>query len=629
MSLILHSLTCRLFLRRVVLMVAAAVLLASCATVDVAPVEDASQPADTVSSDQLPVVVSKDEAYVLLQQAEAAVSPQRESLLLQAGNAYQQQGDYGRVGRVLQEINASTLSNELLVNYSLLYGDWALAQRHLDDASRVLLNPALLEIRSDDGLNTANAIHLHALRARLYELQQKPLDALHELLAESALMQEAGAPESKAPEEAQREVNEAIWRQLSQLRSEDFSVLEYADTSNKAEEQLLAGWVALARVQRNNPGDLDKQLTALNDWKRSYPVHPANRFMPADMAMLTQEQGERPRRIALLLPLTGKRAQAGQAVRDGFMTLHYQHLSDSGAADLQIDLVDSSATPDILAAYNNAVAQGAQLVIGPLEREQVQVLANQPMLAVPTLALNNPTNKIIAPAALYQFSLNPEEEAVQVADTASANRLHRGLVIAPQGDRGERLQQAFTKRWQQVGGEIVGQVRYSPGTGNYSVQLADALGIDIASGKLRAGKTLPEMVFFVGSSSDAAAMMETLTRNGAEQVPVYATSQVFDGQRMDARTDGLRLCLAPWQAGAGPLRTDATPPPASADMLFAMGADAQMLYSKLAMMRSNPSLHVPGNTGYLSMDGERRVVRTLVWGVLKDGQLQIQSAGRF
>ena len=629
MSLILHSLPCRLFLRRVALMVAVAVLLASCATVDVAPVEDASQPADTVSSDQLPVVVSKDEAYVLLQQAEAAVSPQRESLLLQAGNAYQQQGDYGRVGRVLQEINASTLSNELLVNYSLLYGDWALAQRHLDDASRVLLNPALLEIKSDDGLNTANAIHLHALRARLYELQQKPLDALQELLAESALMQETGASEAKAPEAAQREVNEAIWRQLSQLRSEDFSVLEYADTSNKAEEQLLAGWVALARVQRNNPGDLDKQLTALNDWKRSYPVHPANRFMPADMAMLTQEQGERPRRIALLLPLTGKRAQAGQAVRDGFMTLHYQHLSDSGAADLQIDLVDSSATPDILAAYNNAVAQGAQLVIGPLEREQVQVLANQPMLAVPTLALNNPTNKIIAPAALYQFSLNPEEEAVQVADTASANRLRRALVIAPQGDRGERLQQAFTKRWQQDGGEIVGQVRYSPGTGNYSVQLADALGIDIASGKLRAGKTLPEMVFFVGSSSDAAAMMETLTRNGAEQVPVYATSQVFDGQRMDARTNGLRLCLAPWQAGAGPLRTDATPPPASADMLFAMGADAQMLYSKLPMMRSNPSLHVPGNTGYLSMDGERRVVRTLVWGVLKDGQLQIQSAGHF
>ncbi len=533
-------------------------------------------------------------------------------------------------------VNSSALSNELLVNYSLLYGDWALAQRHLDDASRVLLNPALLEIKPDDGLSAANATHLHALRARLYELQHKPLDALQELLAESALMQESGASEAKAPEAAQRKVSEAIWRQLSQLRNEDFSVLEFADTSNKAEEQLLAGWVALARVQRNNPGDLDKQLAALNDWKRSYPVHPANRFMPADMAMLTQAPSERPHRIALLLPLTGKRAQAGQAVRDGFMTLHYQHLSDSDAANLQIDLVDSSATPDILAAYNSAVAQGAQLVIGPLEREQVQVLANQPMLAVPTLALNNPTNKIIAPAALYQFSLNPEEEAAQVADTASASHLRRALVIAPQGDRGERLQQAFTKRWQQVGGEIVGQVRYSPASGNYSVQLADALGIDLASGKLRAGKTLPEMVFFVGSSSDAAAMMETLARNlqplalkGTEQIPVYATSQVFDGQRMDARTDGLRLCLAPWQAGAGPLRTASTPPPTSADMLFAMGADAQMLYSKLPMMRANPSLHVPGNTGYLSMDDERRVVRTLVWGVLKDGQLQIQSAGSF
>lgn len=621
MSLILP---CRLSLRRL-LLAAVAMLIVGCAQDAAVTVEDTTQS----SSSQQPVsqqqeVAPKVSAYDLLKQAETAASPQRESLLLQAATVYQQQDDYSRMGRTLQEVDANTLSPELLVRYSLLYGDWALAQRHPDDAARVLLNPALSDLKPEanagQGPDAASIARLHELRARLYEQQQKPLDALHERLLESSLV----------PQSAQRELNEAIWRQLSPLRNEDFSVLEYADTSNQAEEQLLAGWVALARVQRNNPGDLDKQLAALKDWQRSYPVHPANRFMPADMAALADAKSDQSHRIALLLPLTGKRAQAGQSVRDGFMTMHYQHLAE-GDTGLQIDLVDSNGAPDILTAYNNAVAQGAQLVIGPLEREQVQVLASQSTLPVPTLALNNPPNRVVAPDQLYQFSLNPEEEAVQVADAAYASHLRRAVAIAPQGERGERLVQAFARRWLTLGGEAAGQVRYQPSTGNYGVQLADALGIDIANGQLRAGKTLPDMVFFVGTGADAAVMMETLARNGAGAVPVYATSQVFGGQRLDARANGLRICLSPWQAGTGPLRTAGAAPP-DADMLFAMGADAQALYSRLSLMRMNDSLHVPGNTGYLSMESDRRVVRTLVWGVLQDGQLQVQSApasGRF
>jgi outer membrane PBP1 activator LpoA protein len=618
MSLILP---CRLSLRRLALLfavvISAAVFVTGCAHDDTAETTDstvmATEPATTETQ---PPAQAKETAYALLQQADTAASPQRESLLLQAGNLYQQQGDNFRVGKVLQEIDANTLSGELLVRYSLLYGDWALTDRHLDDAARVLLNPALVNIKLDEGMDTASAAHLHALRAKLYELQQKPLDALHELLMESPLV----------PQSEQLIVNEAIWRLLSMMPPDDFHVLEFADTSNKSEEQLLAGWVALARVERGNPGDLDKQIAALKDWERSYPMHPANRFKPVDIAMLEQTHGEQPQRIALLLPLSGKRAQAGQSIRDGFMTMHYQHLAETGG--LQIDLVDSSASPDILTAYNAAVAQGAEMVIGPLEREQVQVLANQASLAVPTLALNNPPSPVTGPADLYQFSLNPEHEAVQVASTAADSRYHRALVVAPQGERGERLAQAFSKQWQSTGGELAGVVRYAPNTGNYNAQLADALGIDLVSGQLKPGKVLPDMVFFVGTGSDAAVMMETLAKDGAGKLPVYATSQVFTGQKLDPRTDGLRLCLSPWQAGAGPLRTQGDAP-AGADILFAMGADVQTIYTKLPQMRLNSSLRIPGNTGYLSVDNGR-VVRTLVWGVLKDGQLQIQSStGRF
>lgn len=593
------------------LLLAALLFVGACATVPLgggAP-ETVSVPADTSAA---PSATSTSIAYALLQQAETAVSPARESLLLQAADIYQQQGDNERLGRVLQEIKPANVSGDAVLHYSLLYGNWALSRYMLANAAEVLRNPQLDALAD----NTALA-QLHGLRARLYEQEQKPLDALNERLLQSLLV-------SSEPE--QKQVSNAIWQLLSQLRSEEFSFLEYADTSNKTEEQLLAGWLALARIQRQS-GDIDKQLGALNDWQRSWPLHPANRFMPVDMAMLKNLKDDQPHQITLLLPLTGKRADAGQAVRDGFLAAHFMRMAN-GNADTRIDVIDSNASPDILTAYNSAVAQGAQLIVGPLEREQVQQLASQPSLPVPTLAMNTTTISSTTapgrtPEGLYQFSLNPEEDVVQVANMASAGHMRRALVVAPQGERGERLVQAFTRRWEVLGGSQPKPMRYPAGSGNYSVQLADALGIDLASGQLRSGNTLPDMVFFIGNSADAAVIIDALAASGAGTVPVYATAQSFTQQpALALRLEGLRLCLSPWQAGLGPLRAAGDAAPAGADILYAMGADALTLYPDLPMMQVNTSLNIAGNTGYLSMDADRRVVRQLIQGVMRGGQFQ-------
>lgn len=589
------------------ILLATLLLVGACATVPAGDGVQVTGAAPAVESSAPVAATPSSIAYALLQQAETAVSPARESLLLQAADIYQQQGDSERLGRVLQEIKPASVSGDALLHYSLLYGDWALSRHMLANAAEVLLNPQLNALAD----NTALA-QLHGLRARLYEQEQKPLDALNERLLQSALV-------SSEPE--QKQVSNAIWQLLSQLRDEEFSFLEYADTSNKAEEQLLAGWVALARIQRQS-GDIDKQLSALNDWQRSWPMHPANRFMPVDMAMLKNLKDDQPHQITLLLPLTGKRADAGKAVRDGFLAAHFMRLA-SGNADIRIDMIDSNASQDILTAYNGAVAQGAQLIVGPLEREQVQQLASLPSLPVPTLAMNATTAAGRAPEGLYQFSLNPEEDVAQVANMAAAGHMRRALVVAPQGERGERLLQAFTRRWEILGGSQPKPMRYPAGSGNYSVQLADALGIDLASGQMRSGNTLPDMVFFIGNSADAAAIIEALASSGAGTVPVYATAQAFTQQpALALRLEGLRLCLSPWQAGLGPLRAAGDPASAGADILYAMGADALTLYPDLPVMQVNTSLNIAGNTGYLSMDADRRVVRQLIQGVMRGGQFQ-------
>jgi outer membrane PBP1 activator LpoA protein len=174
-------------------------------------------------------------------------------------------------------------------------------------------------------------------------------------------------------------------------------------------------------------------------------------------------------------------------------------------------------------------------------------------------------------------------------------------------------------------------MRYAAGTGNYSAAIADALGVDLASGQMRAGKTLPEMVYFSGNGADAAAVMDALQRNGGKDLPVYATAEVLDG-RVDVRTNGLRVCLSPWQVSSGPLQEAKIPVPNNANgRLFAMGADAEQLFSQLSPLAGNASLRVSGNTGYLSMSN-RRVQRSLVWAVMQDGKPIAQPAtadGRF
>ncbi|MFO1347802.1 MAG: penicillin-binding protein activator [Pseudomonadales bacterium] len=609
-------LPCRLRLRgAVILTLLVAVLgLTSCAA---PPPSGAvpTTPAQVVVPTAGAPAIDTNMVFELLKRAEVAQSPLRETLLLQASAYYQQMGDYVRMGRVFEVLHPETLTPEQHAEYSLQYGDWALYQRHVDDAARVLLDPAL-----NQGLSDTQTTTLHSLRARLFERQGKMLDALSERIAQSVHTPEAG----------QAELSNQIWRQLLAMSMADLQFLENADSRNPKEDQLLAGWLALAHIQREDAGNNARMAADVQSWRNHYAEHPAYRHMPAELVVSDTADSVHPQRIALLLPLSGKWGAAGQAFRDGFMSMHYQQMSGGGGAP-QVDLVDTSASPDILNTYQQAVTQGAQLVIGPLEKEQVQTLANQATLPVPTLALNSLVQEQRTADSLYQFSLNPDDDVAQVATAAAANRFRRALVIAPQGERGERLAQAFVKPWQQSGGEVT-QMRYAAGTGNYSAAIADALGVDLASGQMRAGKTLPEMVYFSGSGSDAAAVMDALQRNGGKDLPVYATAEVLDG-RVDVRTNGLRVCVSPWLVNAGPLHDAHIAVPTNANgRLFAMGADAQALFSQLPQLTGNTSLHVTGNTGYLSMDSQRRVRRNLVWAVMQDGQLVAQPAsadGRF
>src|SRR5690606_16124296 len=125
---------------------------------------------------------------------------------------------------------------------------------------------------------------------------------------------------------------------------------------------------------------------------------------------------QQPKQIALLLPMQGKLAEAGEAVRDGFFAAYFQAL-ENGRQTPEVRQYDSST--DAISAYQQAIAEGADLVIGPIDKEKVTELSLMPSLEVHVLSINPPHTPPAQPLkGFYQCGLAVEDEARQVARQA-------------------------------------------------------------------------------------------------------------------------------------------------------------------------------------------------------------------
>ena len=75
-----------------------------------------------------------------------------------------------------------------------------------------------------------------------------------------------------------------------------------------------------------------------------------------------------------------------------------------------IRIYDTS-TGSIQSVYNQAVADEADMIVGPLRQSQVESLTTAPLLPIPTLALNRLDNRQLPqPENFYQFGLSPLDE---------------------------------------------------------------------------------------------------------------------------------------------------------------------------------------------------------------------------
>ena len=524
----------------------------------------------------------------------------------------------------LEDMPVTQMSEQQLISRNLLLARIALQQR---EPKQVLTT-----------LRSAPAVHVDAgLRRQFYQLSAEAYQMLgnHLEFAKHSIRLEPLLEN----EDKKKDNHQAIWQSLSQLNTGLLMQLRTAPPPDH-----LSGWLELSHIGKTFSDSPETVKIQLDNWLRHYPGHPAQSDIYQSLLNRKFEQPISSRQIAYLLPLSGNFAYAGNAIRDGVMASYYQSQSTnkSKTAASQIRFYDTTASDDIVALYDQAVADGASVVLGPLQKNLVNQLLERGTFSVPTISLNYADSNQ-KDTNLFQLSLLPEDEAHQVADRIWQDGYQSVAIISPKGAWGDRLLNAFQSQWQihkNINTEVYRYESKSQGIAN---GIQNVLGID--SSKLRRadlsrllGRGIKfserkrkdiDAIFVAGvSSKDAAQIRPQLKYFGADDIPVYATSHIYSAninKRMLRDMDGILFCDMPWMLNSKskefPLRQQLQKTlnieQSRHIRLYALGVDTYKMLPALRNLQVSSVERFEGVTGYLSVDKDQRIVRKLEWAYIE------------
>jgi outer membrane PBP1 activator LpoA protein len=506
------------------------------------------------------------------------------------------------------------------------------------DASRlglVLADMALRNNRPDEA-----ELLLQAARKNLSPTSRQRYDSLY-----ARFIQQISTPGSREISEAAKISNSMPYydpgtsvdliRSLENVSSGELAIR----ADNPRGERQLTGWLDLTLVIRQNLVIPDGVSAAIGDWKLRNPYHLLTVQQALDTWLRYRQLFTPPRKVAVLLPQSGRLHSAGEAIRDGLMSAY---LDNPGGAEI-LFFATGDDEQSAISAYFNALDAGADWIIGPLKKESVEAMLNLAGMSTPVLALNDlPVDFIPLPGLSGQIaslSLSQDVEASSIAGHALSSGYRKALVMAPEDAWGERMATAFESEFLQEDGEIIAATRYLESQNDHTAALERVLKIDESKArKKRLQNTLQmtlefepvhrqdiDVIFLAASASQARLIRPQFRFHEAGDIPIYATSRIYSGQPERANNldlDGIRFPAAPWQL-THPSDADipdfASIRRGSRSALFALGQDAWNLLPWLSLMHKDPDFVYPGQSGYYRSPNGEALQREPAWAEFKSG----------
>jgi len=505
-------------------------------------------------------------------------------------------------------------------------------------------------------LSAPDATSQRASRERFFELRQRlalanglPADSVRSALERERLL---GDPSAAAALRA------AL---LTELRGAVDGGLRI-DPRVAGQDALIRGWLeaaSLAARAARVPATGNAAITAA--WQRRYPNHPARTALvathlgavqaqslndqtaPAAATITTAPQSRMAQtadsaHIAVLLPLSGRLAEAGREVREGLIAAHFAHGAEAPTLRFY-DTATATDAPAMRALIDRAQAAGAQFLIGPLGRDEVALLAESTN-SLPQLLLNT-LPKPAQASSLWQYALSPEEEAKLAAQYALADNQRRAIILLPAGDWAARVGAAFRSTFEAGGGRVLAQESLAE---DGAAAIEKALRLDQSRARHRRLQSIldealvfqprrrgdVDLLFTPGSALQLRQLRPQLKFNGAGDIPTYVTADAWDGNK-SSELEGLRFADMPWMispASGESMRLStqlesAGDQPRRHGRLFAFGYDAWLLQASLRPRLNTGSqdspLRIEGVTGVLSIDADGIVRRELTLARIEAG----------
>jgi branched-chain amino acid transport system substrate-binding protein len=239
---------------------------------------------------------------------------------------------------------------------------------------------------------------------------------------------------------------------------------------------------------------------------------------PAETAVASAQRrpgNDRVAKVALLLPLSASGQTA--AIAKGMKQAGELAMFDAGAATLQLIVKDDRGTPEgAAAAAEEAVKDGAEIIIGPLFAASVKAVAPVAQRAnVPVVAFSNDVQ--VAGRGVYLMSFVVTQDINRIVAYTAGQGRKRFAALLPDDAYGRLMSEAFKQAVAANGGSIKGTEFY-PAQANAMLEPARRL-VEAMKRSDEDGEPV-EAVFLPGASDTLASLGPLLTYAGMDMARV-------------------------------------------------------------------------------------------------------------
>jgi outer membrane PBP1 activator LpoA protein len=515
-----------------------------------------------------------------------------------------------------------------------------LIQMWLNNADRDGIRLALLPLNINSvSQNTFDlSSRAQVASAQLFAHNEQYINALHELLGANLSQKVASDSNLSA------HFYDKVWEWFSSVDKDDRSQL--ANTY-----PILSDYkILLDTIEDSSINDSVRQAT-IKQWLSTNTHQALINNLPSQVQKYLAIIHRQNQNIAVLLPLSGRLAGQGEAIKQGILSAYYNKLTtakqNNQIVQAGVEFIDTGSLNTMRSDITSSSLAPFDTIIGPLLRAHIDQIKNFNLIDKHLLLLNqaqtlvNNTDNLLA-----SFSLSPEQEAQQVVALMRARNITNPVVIDDGSATTRRMNAAFIEAWEatqlsQTNNRVsLQQVRYSD---NNSMRVGITSALDVLQSQKRI-KQLSNLsqervysvtrnrrdidAFVVFARPNDLELINPIIESSislftSEQIPVFATSYGYDHKQSKNSQRDLRNLIfvdMPWllptrrnEALSASVDALFNKPPSAFLRLFAFGYDTLSLVDNLAQLSTFEHLWIEGLSGNLSINDKQQLNRELSW----------------